>query len=229
MITRNAIFILTWLIASVASGQTSYDVTIDIRYGNEPLILEHPVGLHQGSPLVFEKVMFYMTHFKLLNDGKVVWEENESFHLIKLGNTPSMQWAFAIPSTIAFNTIEFTLGTDSLTNHSGALEGDLDPTLGMFWTWNSGYINLKIEGSHPVSPNRKNAFEFHIGGYRSPYPTAKSIALPAGAKGTKIVCDVSKFITPLDLSQMNRVMSPGPKAAELADLSTEMFSSETID
>jgi hypothetical protein len=45
--------------------------------------------------------------------------------------------------------IRFLLGVDSARNVSGIQTGALDPARGMFWTWNSGYVMAKIEGSSP--------------------------------------------------------------------------------
>ena len=68
--------------------------------------------------------------------------------------------ALQIPSNIPFSKLKFQLGIDSLTNVSGAMGGDLDPTKGMYWTWQSGYINMKIEGKSNSCKTRKNQFQF---------------------------------------------------------------------
>ena len=56
--------------------------------------------------------------------------------------------------------------------HISKRTGVLDPASsmdnGMYWTWNSGYIFFKMEGSSPAAPadptgNRK--FRYHIGGF----------------------------------------------------------------
>ena len=59
--------------------------------------------------------------------------------------------------------IYFQIGIDSLTNVSGDLDGDLDPALGMYWAWNSGYINMKLEGKSSSCKSVKKEFQFHIG------------------------------------------------------------------
>ena len=73
--------------------------------------------------------------------------------------------------------IKFNLGIDSLTNVSGVMGGDLDPTKGMYWTWQSGYINFKMEGSSAVCPTRNHEFQFHIGGYQDPFYAMQTLEL----------------------------------------------------
>jgi hypothetical protein len=43
------------------------------------------------------------------------------------------------------------LGIDSIQTVRTDFMGVLDPIHGMFWTWNSGYINVKIEGTSQTS------------------------------------------------------------------------------
>ena len=74
-----------------------------------------------------------------------------------------------IPEDTEFDAIQFNLGIDSLTNVSGALGGDLDPTKGMYWTWQNGYVNFKLQGTSDLCNNPKNEFEFHLGGYLKPF------------------------------------------------------------
>src|SRR6218665_1765841 len=76
-----------------------------------------------------------------------------------------------------YQALYFTLGVDSALNCSGAQDGALDPTNGMFWTWNSGYIFFKMEGYSPASTADLQRIEHHIGGYRFPYNAAKNVAL----------------------------------------------------
>jgi hypothetical protein len=61
--------------------------------------------------------------------------------------------------------MEFMIGVDSARNNSGAQTGALDPTNGMFWSWSTGYIMAKFEGTSAQSPAAANALKFHIGGF----------------------------------------------------------------
>jgi hypothetical protein len=66
------------------------------------------------------------------------------------------------------------------------MAGDLDPIKGMYWAWQSGYINMKIEGKSSSCRTRKNEFQFHIGGYLSPYYAMRKVALTYDKKATEI-------------------------------------------
>jgi hypothetical protein len=62
-----------------------------------------------------------------------------------------------------YTALEVLMGVDSTLNFSGAQTGALDQANGMFWSWNSGYIMLKAEGSSPESSD--GSFAFHLGGF----------------------------------------------------------------
>lgn len=72
----------------------------------------------------------------------------------------------------------FTIGVDSAANCSGAQSGALDPTNAMFWTWNTGYIFMKLEGKAATSSAPGNIFEYHIGGYKDPNYNIRKIFFP---------------------------------------------------
>lgn len=110
-------------------------------------------------------------------------------------------------------------------NVSGAMGGDLDPMKGMYWTWNSGYINFKLEGNSPECPSRNNAFQFHLGGYTSPNSTLRNLSfqIPPDEK-IMLRMDISRFLMAVDLNKQHHIMSPGPDAAALSTLASKMFS-----
>ena len=58
------------------------------------------------------------------------------------------------------------IGVDSARNTSGAQLGALDPANSMFWSWNSGYIFVRMEGNSPQSTQPYNKLQFHIGGFK---------------------------------------------------------------
>ena len=47
----------------------------------------------------------------------------------------------------------------------------------MYWTWQSGYINFKIEGNSPLCSSSKSKFAFHIGGFQHPFNAIQHIVL----------------------------------------------------
>lgn len=181
--------------------------------------------LNNSDSIQFESLKWYISTIELLNDNKIIWKEENSFHLLDATDKASCQLSFQIPSALPFNQISFKLGIDSITNVSGALGGDLDPTRGMYWTWQSGYINFKLEGKSNKCNTRNHAFQFHLGGYQYPFNALQSILLqvPNNEK-IEIDMDLSKWIWDIDLSKQNHIMSPGADAVFLSKKLAQRFS-----
>ena len=114
---------------------------------------------------------------------------------------------------------------DSVTNVSGALGGDLDPTKGMYWTWQSGYINFKLEGKSNLCPTRKNEFHFHLGGYLHPYNALKTVKLKVQqSTDIAVVFDVKKLFSAIDLKSTNQIMTPMKEAVLISEKVAQAFS-----
>ena len=129
----------------------------------------------QNDTLSFESIRFYLTDFQFVYKDKSTYKEPNSYHLIDFDEPESMHLAFENQKNKEIESIQFNIGVDSLASVSGALEGDLDATKGMYWAWQSGFINLKIEGTSPSCKTRKNKFQFHIGGYLEPYYALRNV------------------------------------------------------
>ena len=129
------------------------------------------------------------------------------------------------------------MGVDSTRNVSGAQTGALDPLNDMFWTWNSGYIMAKMEGTSPQSNQAGKRIEYHIGGFSGVNNTLKTInlAFPSGktliineGKTSDILveADFNKWWqTPNDIKITNLPVctTPGILAKQVADNYSKMF------
>ncbi|MDI1355847.1 MAG: hypothetical protein PSX36_13070 [bacterium] len=168
-----------------------------------------------------------MSKLELANKGKLVYQEPTSFHLIDAANENSLLVSFSIPSQVTFDELRFDLGIDSLTNVSGAMGGDLDPTKGMYWTWQNGYINFKIEGKSKFCKSRNHQFQFHLGGYQYPFSTVRHLHFEvASSDNMTLKVDVKKLLDEIDLSQQDHVVSPGKPAVLLSEKLGQIFSIE---
>ncbi|MFZ9976503.1 MAG: MbnP family protein [Candidatus Kapaibacteriota bacterium] len=105
-------------------------------------------------------------------------------------------------------------GIDSMHTVNTDFTDALDPIHGMFWTWNSGYINVKIEGISRKSIQNGNIFQIHLGGYLSPYSTAFSIRIPRKAP-IRMEVDLGPSIQAVLKQYGGTVMSPGKAGHEL--------------
>jgi hypothetical protein len=86
-----------------------------------------------------------------------------------------------------YDHISFLLGVDSIKNVSGAQSGSLDPLLDMFWTWNTGYVMAKLEGSSPVSKLPHHMIEYHIGGFSGRFKVLRNINLTTPDNGVILI------------------------------------------
>jgi hypothetical protein len=124
-----------------------------------------------------------------------------------------------------FDAIRFNIGIDSTTNSGGVKGGDLDPTKNMYWAWQSGYINFKLEGKSKACKTRNNVFQFHIGGYSYPNNSLQTVTLPIN-KILNINFDLEKLLSGIGLQTMNEIMSPGAKGMQVAKLYKTVFEAQ---
>lgn len=177
-----------------------------------------------GDSVYLDECKFYISSVGIGSNEQVHWSEPESFHLIDLSSAESRMLALETPESLSFNTISFTLGIDSLTSTSGVFGGALDPTNGMYWTWHSGYIFSKFEGTSPSSNARKNRFQFHLGGYQGPYAAQRELRLQVDPTREIIIAvDLQVFFEAVDLKEAPQVMIPGEQAHHLSKAAASMF------
>lgn len=186
---------------------------------------EEPITLpFAKDKTTIEVFRCYIAHFELWNNNQLVWKEKNSFHLLDAEIKNSLSFPLDIPPSLDYNQIKFQLGIDSTTNVSGAFGGDLDPTKGMFWAWNTGYINFKLEGTNPICPTRKNRFQFHLGGYAAPFQSVQLIELPiTNQNKITIPIQLNLFLEKINLAQQNSMMTPGVETVELSKIAQQIF------
>jgi hypothetical protein len=188
-------------------------------FGNSSLYVDSLFySINDKDSIQFMTLKWYISGIELLNDNKSIWKEDNSFHLLNAGDPGTLHMDLTIPTNFTFNQIRFNLGIDSITNVSGALGGDLDPTKGMYWTWQSGYINFKAEGKSNLCQSRNNEFQFHLGGYQAPFNTLQTISFTIHPdQPINIYIDLKLWLSNFDLHQLNHIMSPGSDAMRLSN------------
>jgi hypothetical protein len=201
-------------------------VCFTAKFGNSSLFLNDVIYLKNSDDSIkIESLKFYISNFEFLDNDKSMWQEKNSFHLVDISNDRSMKLLLKTNDKVKFNKIKFNLGIDSSVNVSGAMGGDLDPTKGMYWAWQSGYINFKLEGKSKKCNTRNNEFHFHLGGYATPYSAIRSITLNVSELETiNITLDLEKMISEIDLSKQNKIMSPSFEAVLLSKKVSQLFS-----
>lgn len=178
--------VLTGCVLALASCQKSISPeektgTLKITFNNS--VKGNPIGLGStvhtnafGEQYTITKFKYYISNVSAYFSGMTNTAEKESYHLIDESKAASLSFSFAAKVN-KYSTLQFMLGVDSTRNVSGAQSGALDPINDMFWTWNSGYIMAKMEGTSPQSTVVNNKVEYHIGGFSGANNSLKYIPL----------------------------------------------------
>ncbi|MBI3233353.1 MAG: hypothetical protein HYZ42_04825 [Bacteroidetes bacterium] len=209
-----------------AQGKTNYTIEFHPIFGSLDLKPNDTFyKINNQDSIQITTLKLYISNIQFMENNIVVWKEENSGHLIDASDEKSLSVELNVSTSIKFSQISFTIGIDSITNVSGVMGGDLDPTKGMYWTWQSGYINFKLEGKSNVCKTRNSEFEFHIGGYQSPFNTLQSALL-------NIICnpkieidiDCKKLFESIELAKQNHIMSPCNEAVFLSKKIVRIFS-----
>lgn len=184
---------------------------------------------------------YYISNVKLTKTDNSVVTISDSYYLVDQSTVSGSLIEIKNVPFGDYKAISFVLGVDSARNVSGAQTGALDPANGMFWTWNSGYIMAKMEGTSPQSPDVANKLTFHIGGFSGANSTLKNISISFNSD----IATVSKTITPkvhltsnllewftspnvIDFTTTYKVHMPGMNAKNMADNYADMFTFEHV-
>ena len=210
------------------SKTDSLTVNFHLEFNKLPLELNKEYVSENKDTLSIETFRCYISNIQIQYKDNSVFTQKDSYHLLDFDNPNSFQIPITKKSDKLISKITFYIGIDSLANNSGAMTGDLDPIKGMYWTWQSGYINMKIEGKSASCKTRKNEFQFHIGGYLQPYYAMRKVNFNINDnyndnENVNIGIDLNNFFSNINLSQTNSIMIPGKVAMELANDSVKMF------
>lgn len=195
-------------------------------FGKEKLVIDKNYYSEIISDSIsIQSLRFYVSGIYLLKNGKSIYQTKNQCNLIDISK--KLRIEINTKSELDFDCIQFNIGVDSSKQVSGVMGGDLDPMNGMYWTWQSGYINFKLEGKSNICNTRNNIFQFHIGGYQSPNNTIQKIMLPV-KNVTNIIIrfDIKNFLSQIDLKNVNEVVSPSYKSVQISKQYANIFSIE---
>ena len=219
------VFVFMMFLCEFANSQSNTEsITFNPTFADKQINLaDSSFYLRDSSNFQIEVLKFYISKLQLLKNGKVVFTEKHGAFLIDISKPLSCK--INIAKYIDFDAIQFNLGIDSTINVSGAMGGDLDPTKGMYWTWQSGYINFKLEGKNNLCKTRNHEFQFHLGGYVSPFNSLQTVKLPVKNKSKVVIdLDVKKIIENIDFKKQHSIMSTTSDAVCFSALVAKAFS-----
>jgi hypothetical protein len=214
--------------SSLAQAQKdSLYLKINLKFKDQILELNKNY-ISRNDTLQINVLKFYLSEIEILYIDKTTFVFQKKHHLIDIEKSESLQIPIGKKNNKIISKIQFNIGIDSLSSVSGALSEDLDLQNGMYWAWQSGYINMKIEGRSRSSKNRKNAFQFHIGGYLQPNYAMRTIELNYNENVNRndnlnLGVDLANLFENIDLKQKHTIMIPGEEAMQMAAFSINMF------
>ncbi|QNF34042.1 hypothetical protein HUW51_15415 [Adhaeribacter swui] len=203
--------------------------TTPITTGKVTLEFDHVVGDQalalnpqqytnaNGDQFQITTFKYYISNIVLTKADGTSYKQPESYYLVDEEEPDSKLITLEEVPSGEYTGLTFTVGVDSVRNVSGAQTGALDTALGMFWSWNTGYIFLKLEGYSPQS--EKGGLTFHIGGFKAPNNTIRTIS--PNLNGSKMLVAAGK--APQVHLKVNVLeMFQSPHLIKFADLSSTM-------
>lgn len=225
---------------------TRQQVQIDIRFSNfagtKKIAADSTFINYFGEAYTIQRLKYYVTNIELL-DTKAGKRQAVpgSYFLVDENDEQSKNITLSAPMD-DYDAVSFLLGVDSLHNVSGAQTGALDPMNGMFWTWNSGYVSIKMEGRSPASNLPQHLIEYHLGGFKGQDNVNHRIDLPFPLPATgihhsktimiDIKTDINSFfnaVHSLPIKDNPACTSPGNLARRYAENYARIFTIDKVE
>ncbi|MCS7004519.1 MAG: hypothetical protein NZM38_04255 [Cytophagales bacterium] len=141
---------------------------VEIKLVNEelPFSLQTEYKNANGDFYKVGTLMFYLSKIQLFNSltGES-FQDSKSYLIEKSLNRTRLTFDVGwVDTSVVFDVLTLGIGVDSLQNSRLDHKGELDPALGMFWDWVTGYKFFLIEGNYRIQNTSSwQFFEYHIG------------------------------------------------------------------
>ncbi len=223
-------------VSTTAAG--SMKIEFEATVGDSDLVFSTATYTNfAGNTFKITLFKYYISNIKITISDNTVWAEPNSYHLVDHSEASTTIIKMQGVPYAEYKAIEFMIGVDSVSNVSGAQNGDLDPVKGMFWSWNSGYIMAKMEGTSAQSSATDHKLTIHVGGFSGPNSVLKVISLSfnggvakvtsSGTPAIRLKSNIMQwFQAPnvIDFNILNTVHMPGTDAKKVSDNYADMFS-----
>lgn len=155
----------------------SVEIEFDNVVGESDLELNtsgQPYTNAAGESYKVTTLRYYISNIKLKRSDGAIYEDeisadgSKGYYLIDEADGPSQHIELKKVPVGDYTEITFTVGVDANQVTEGAQTGALDPAKGMFWSWNSGYIFMMMEGVSSSSTADDQVIVYHVGGYTEP-------------------------------------------------------------
>lgn len=155
----------------VYANDTTSDVMLHFhaKLGTADFAYDTEVTNWEGRKMKFSIAQVYLSNFGFHGDNGMAMI-NDSYVLAKAGE---MMYDLGEVTNAHYHGFGFSVGVDSVANHSDPASWDSNHALSSnnpdhaFWSWNSGYIFIKVEGTVDTTANMSGTanapFVYHIG------------------------------------------------------------------
>jgi hypothetical protein len=139
----------------------SLKLSINHVYGNSQLAMSPAVYITDAQDTIKVTQLTYYISNVTLKTAEGTTKNLANYNLIEF--TPGQNSEITLTNVPAgtYTSISYMVGVDNTANSTGSHTGDLDPSLGMYWTWNTGYVFIRLKGRYTA---QNNAYSFDIGG-----------------------------------------------------------------
>lgn len=179
---------------------------LEIRWGNKPFVLDTLLVLNDSTQLRISQLKFYLQVSERRSTPRIIFVDAADSNKITFNNM--------------LNSLQ--LGIDPALQMQSNFKGTLDPIHGMYWAWNSGYIQLKCAGELIVGNSKKvQHFELHLGGLEAPW----ICSFPIVGEGNLVIFDVAIWLSNLlvNREEIPVIMQPSATSVALFNLAKNAF------
>ena len=217
-------FLLLFLLSVCFIEAKAQPLALVVTWRGAPLPFGRPLLLENGDTVHIDVLRFYLSELHWTDStGALNPSPALKAHLFDSHDSASY-WLQMPEGLTGRNCIRGLFGIDSTIQAAGAQGGVLDPSHGMYWTWHSGYIQLKIAGrsSRCTAPDKK--FQYHLGGFRAPFSCAMSFRICI--VNDTLFIPLDRFINDLPFAARANIMSTCAEAVQLCEQFAQILSGD---
>jgi hypothetical protein len=165
-------------------GKGKLTIHFDNQYdamGGVDLELGKVYSTESGDSISISSLRYWVSNIILFNGSDTAYQDVDGYYLIEntADNTREMIVLDEVPAG-TYTKMEFAIGVDAANNDTlGSGKGELSLSNGMFWSWNTGYRFIRLDGLY-YEADSSNYQPLRVHSGLNAYYLKKEIPLSAG-------------------------------------------------